>query len=198
MKNFKNPFPSLYSAAHSAARIECGELLGRSDVAPSSPNDLSDEMPHFLAPTSGPRVGARLLPTDVGVGRMSPVTALLAIMPVARSLGLYFCCASQNIEQFTARFSEAGANALVEQFRSQVCLHASAATREYVQRRAGSGVTYLKSQTRRMTTTLRWREKRRKAIALVSSFTKCRFSLLACAYFSWGTRPKTLAATSEV
>ncbi len=62
------------------------------------------------------------------------------ILPIARSLGLSFCCACQNIDQLMARFGDAGAGALLDQFRSLVMFQTSPKTYEYVRSRAGTAV----------------------------------------------------------
>jgi TraM recognition site of TraD and TraG len=69
------------------------------------------------------------------------------ILPVARSLGLCFACATQNIEQFSARFGESGARAMIDQFRSLIALSSSAQTQEYVRQRAGVGVVRVREPT---------------------------------------------------
>ena len=69
------------------------------------------------------------------------------ILPVARSLGLCFACATQNIEQFSARFGESGARAMIDQFRSLIALVSSGATQEYVRQRAGVGVIRVREPT---------------------------------------------------
>ena len=63
------------------------------------------------------------------------------ILPVARSLGLSFACATQNIEQFAERFGGDGSLALIDQFRSLVQLVSSQKTSEYTRLRAGNGIT---------------------------------------------------------
>lgn len=63
-----------------------------------------------------------------------------AILPVARSLGVSFAAALQNIEQLEERFGGPGARALADQFRSLVALSSSVPTQEYLRLRAGTGV----------------------------------------------------------
>ena len=62
------------------------------------------------------------------------------ILPVARSLGLSFCCATQNLEQFLQNFGDSGAFGLIDQFRSLVQLNSSYKTQEYMRSRAGFGI----------------------------------------------------------
>lgn len=69
------------------------------------------------------------------------------ILPVARSLGLGFACVTQNIEQFSARFGESGARAMIDQFRSLIALTSSPGTQEYVRQRAGVGVIRIREPT---------------------------------------------------
>lgn len=62
------------------------------------------------------------------------------MLPIARSLGISFCCACQNIEQMNARFGSAGASALLDQFRSLLMFQSSPQTYQYVRARAGVAV----------------------------------------------------------
>lgn len=65
----------------------------------------------------------------------------LQILPVARSLGMYFVCACQSKDQVEDTFGEAGAGSLLDCFRSLVFFGGgSEKTREYMAQRAGDGV----------------------------------------------------------
>jgi hypothetical protein len=65
----------------------------------------------------------------------------LQILPVARSLGMYFVCACQSKDQVEDTFNEAGAGSLLDCFRSLVFFSGgSEKTREYMAQRAGDGV----------------------------------------------------------
>lgn len=68
-------------------------------------------------------------------------TQELQILPVARSLGMYFACACQSKDQVEDTFKESGAGSLLDCFRSLVFFGGgSEKTREYMAQRAGEGV----------------------------------------------------------
>ncbi|MEL4177729.1 TraM recognition domain-containing protein [Roseateles sp. PN1] len=61
----------------------------------------------------------------------------LSILPQGRSLGLVAVYATQNFDNYVERFGESGAKAIVESFRSIICLQSSEATYDLISKRIG-------------------------------------------------------------
>lgn len=61
----------------------------------------------------------------------------LSILPQGRSLGLVAIYATQNYDNYVERFGEAGSRAIIESFRSIICLQSSEATYELISKRLG-------------------------------------------------------------